>query len=67
MNKKQSRLVTAKELAELLSVKERTVRSWTSERRIPFVKVGRRAVRYDPQEVFEAFVEKVEPLRTPEV
>ena len=35
-----SKLYTAKETAELLGVKESTIRKWVLERKIPFVKVG---------------------------
>ena len=37
--------MTAKEVAEYINVKEKTIRNWTSEGKIPFVKLGS-AVRY---------------------
>ncbi len=43
---KKGRLVTAKEVAELLAVSVRTIRDWTYLRKIPFVKING-AVRFD--------------------
>ena len=38
-------LLTVLQAAELLAVREATVRAWIWRKRIPYVKVGRRAVR----------------------
>ncbi|MHB1988132.1 MAG: helix-turn-helix domain-containing protein [Acidimicrobiales bacterium] len=45
-----SRLLDQSELAELLNITERHVRRLVSERRIPYVKVGR-FVRFEPEQV----------------
>lgn len=37
----EKRLLTVKELAEYLGLKEHTLYTWVSQRRIPFVKCGR--------------------------
>jgi len=50
-------LIDANELAKILGVAPKTVRSWTSARRIPFRKFGR-TVRYEPSKVLSLFVEK---------
>lgn len=39
--------LTPKELAEMLGVDITTVYGWTSDRQIPFLKIGR-LVRFDP-------------------
>lgn len=41
-----AKLITAQEVAELLSIKLATVRALTYRRKIPCVKIGRRGVRY---------------------
>jgi excisionase family DNA binding protein len=42
-----SSLLTKQELAQLCRVHLRTIDAWMAERRIPFVKIGKRAVRFD--------------------
>jgi excisionase family DNA binding protein len=49
------RLVPVTEAARLLGVKERTLRAWLSFRRLPHVKLGRRAVRI-PLSALQAFI-----------
>jgi excisionase family DNA binding protein len=41
VNELTSDLLTVPETAALLRLKPSTIRAWTSQRRIPFVKVGR--------------------------
>ena len=41
VNELASDLLTVPETAALLRLKPSTIRAWTSQRRIPFVKVGR--------------------------
>jgi excisionase family DNA binding protein len=45
-----SRHLKQKELAELLSVSERTIRYWQERRIIPFIKIGS-VIRYDAEKV----------------
>ena len=49
-------LLNTSEVAQLLNVKEWTIRHWVSEKKIPFVKVGR-CVRFDEIKVLK-FIEK---------
>ena len=39
-------LLTCAELADRLNVRPATIRAWTFQRRIPYVRIGARAVRY---------------------
>ena len=50
------RLLTVPEAAHFLGVKERTLRDWLAFRRLPRVKLGRRAVRV-PLSALRHFVE----------
>lgn len=50
------RLLTVGEAARFLGVKERTLRDWLAFRRLPRVKLGRRAVRV-PLSALHDFVE----------
>jgi excisionase family DNA binding protein len=40
-------LLNAAQAAKLLGIGEKTVRKYTSERRIPFIRLSGRCVRYD--------------------
>ncbi len=51
----QSELVTTREVAERFGVAVSTVRRWVRDRRIPYVRVSKRTVRFDLEEV-ERFV-----------
>lgn len=44
------RLLSCEEAAEVLGVACITLRKWTSERRVPFIKMGK-AVRYAPSQI----------------
>ena len=50
------RLVTAAEVAEFLSFHQDTVRRWTRDGRIPAIRLGVWAVRYDLEQVERALV-----------
>jgi excisionase family DNA binding protein len=39
-------LLTCSQLADRLNVRPATIRAWTFHRRIPYVRIGARAVRY---------------------
>jgi excisionase family DNA binding protein len=56
------KLLTVDELAEALKLKPATLRRWSYERRIPLVRVGRRAVRYRLTDV-ERILVRDEPAR----
>ena len=47
---KESSNMTAKEVADYLGVKTKTIRNWTSEKKIPFVKLGG-SVRYPRERI----------------
>ena len=46
----EKRLFSVPELSEYLSLKERTIYNWASQRKIPFVKIGG-ALRFDKQDI----------------
>ena len=43
-------LMSIKELAQMLCVKEAGIRQWIQLRQIPFLKIGR-LIRFDPKEI----------------
>ena len=43
-------LLTVNEVAEKLKISPHTVRYWVQERKVPFMKIGKR-LRFDPQEL----------------
>jgi len=49
-------LLTIKQAAELMHVKVWTLRAWVSQKRIPYVKLGR-LVRFDPKAINEFIAE----------
>ncbi|MGD9152286.1 MAG: helix-turn-helix domain-containing protein [Gammaproteobacteria bacterium] len=55
----QIRLLTAKEVAEQLGIKEDTLQAWRSNKRynLPYVKIGR-YVRYNPEAVVKFIQER---------
>ena len=55
-----SKLLNAKETAELLGVKESTIRKWVLERKIPFVKVGA-LVRFNSCDIEAIQAKRIEP------
>ncbi len=44
-------LLGIKDVSELLKVKESTIRSWVFQKRIPFLRVGGRLVRFPMKEL----------------
>ena len=55
------KLVSVREVSELLDIRESTVRAWLRQRRLPKVRVGGRAIRI-PLESVEALVKLTPPL-----
>ncbi|KPJ58517.1 MAG: hypothetical protein AMJ46_14060 [Latescibacteria bacterium DG_63] len=58
-------LLNKRQVADCLGVELYTMDAWVSQRRIPYIKLGR-SVRFDPSEI-EAWLEekKVEPMSAP--
>jgi len=52
-NTNQNKLLTANELAVVLGVCLRTIRKWTSSRKISSLKLGHRCVRYRYDKVLD--------------
>jgi len=46
----QQKLINVSELAQVLGVSIQTIYTWVSQRRLPFVKVGRRTM-FNPEEI----------------
>lgn len=53
MNQEQDELLTYRDVAELLGVRLGTIYSMVSRRQIPFVRVGRRLVRFSKRRMHE--------------
>jgi len=48
---KLNAFINSRELAELLSVDVWTIRRWTAMRKLPFIRLSARCVRYDPDQI----------------
>ena len=46
-------LLTTKQLAAFLQVREDTIRTWVAQRKIPHYKIGKKSLRFDPDEIRE--------------
>lgn len=58
-------LLTAEQAAQYLSISIWTLRQWTSQQRIPVVRLGR-ATRYDPAALAAWIAEHSQPARNGE-
>lgn len=56
-------LLRVEEAAELLNVKPSTVRAWLLRRKLPHVKVGRRAVRIPREALVKLITESTIPAK----
>ncbi len=56
-------LETAEEIAERLRVKPQTVKGWAHEGHIPVVRLTPKVVRYNPEAVIKALVERQQNKR----
>lgn len=54
------KLLTAKELAEMLQVQTVTIKRWTKQGRIKGYRVGKNFLRYDYDEVLDVIKKPVE-------
>lgn len=61
--KNENELISSIEAAKLLGIKRSTLYQWTSERKIPFIKISRNHIKFD-SEALQAWIEarKVEAL-----
>jgi len=48
-----SKLLTVAEFAEAVGMSPKTIRQWVWMRRVPYVRVGARAIRFQPATVEE--------------
>lgn len=64
MSDMDDKLLRIEELAEALKVKVATLRRWTYGHRIPFVHVGKRAVRYQLRDLEDSIWMRSQPVRT---
>lgn len=51
-------LLSEKNLAEMLDVSPRTLRTWRAEGRLPFIRISQGTVRYELEEVMAALEER---------
>jgi len=58
-------MLTIREAAQRLGIRESTVRAWTSQRRLGFVRVGRRAIRIPLSEIEKVIQRGFVPAREP--
>ena len=56
------RVVDKLALAEHIHVSPRTIEKWTQERKIPFIRLGHRCVRYDLDEIEALLADKSVPV-----
>jgi excisionase family DNA binding protein len=56
-NSPERKLVTKPVIAARYNCTVRTIDNWIAERRIPFLKIGRKMVRFDPDEC-DRFLQK---------
>lgn len=47
-------LVTKSDIARLCKVSNRTIEAWVRQKRIPFIRLGHRQLRFDPHAVMGA-------------
>lgn len=50
----RNELVKAKELEKIVNLSRRTIGAYTASRKIPFIRLGARTVRFDPVAVLAA-------------
>ena len=60
------RLYTASQTAEYLGLKEQTVRQWASMGKLPKVKLGGKALRFDKDDLDRLIASDKSPARYPE-
>lgn len=65
MKQNKGNLLNKKQLAEYLGLKAYTIDSWVSQRRIPYIKLGK-CVRFDPDEIEEWLQRQKVPIRSEE-
>jgi excisionase family DNA binding protein len=54
----QYKLVDTKTLARILDLNPRTIEGWIRKRKLPFIRVGKRCVRFRLRDVFKALEDR---------
>lgn len=54
----QKRLLTIEEASEYLGISKKTLYKWVHERKIPYVKIGRKCLRFDIEKLNKWIEEK---------
>ncbi len=62
MARAHTHLVGKDELAERLAISPRTIEKWVGQRRIPFVRIGGRCVRFDLAEIDSWLADRSVPV-----
>jgi len=52
------RLLTKKDVLEMLGIKQSTLYTWVHQKKIPFVKLGRRTLRFREGDILEWIADK---------
>lgn len=65
MNTNEPRLLRVEEAAEFLNLKPSTIRAWLLRRKLPFVRIGERAIRIPRPALEEVIACGTVPVRRP--
>ena len=60
------KLLTKKDVLEMLAIKESTLYSWVHQKKIPFVKLGKRTLRFKENDILEWIADKAVRPQTAE-
>ena len=63
MNENDNDLITKEELARRLKVTQSAVNKWMAKRRLPYIKLGRRCVRFRWADVLKSLEVRTIPAR----
>lgn len=55
------KLLTKEDILEMLKIKKSTLYCWVHQKKIPFIKLGRRTLRFRESEILEWIADKVRP------
>lgn len=60
------KLLTKKEVMEMLGIKESTLYAWVHQNRLPFLKLGKRLLRFREKDILEWIADKASHPKTDE-